>query len=112
MRAVSDGCRSPGRPRQAATRLPSADALPPKDGARRRESNPHRELGKLPRTAPYRLIYSSAGTRTDRGCPWLTAGDRCLGHAGGTAGEDAVARVRRRWLQLDCTVRRDQLTTA
>jgi hypothetical protein len=24
----------------------------------------------------------------DRGCPWTTAADRCLGHVGGTAGED------------------------
>ena len=28
----------------------------------------------------------------DRGCPWMTAADRCLGHVGGTAGEDDAPR--------------------
>ena len=54
----------------------------------RRESNPHRKLGKLPPTALDGLIYSSEGTYSDRGYPWMTAVDRCLGHVGGTAGED------------------------
>jgi hypothetical protein len=26
----------------------------------------------------------------NRGYPWMTAGDRCLGHLGGTAGEDGA----------------------
>src|SRR5215204_1057676 len=34
--------------------------------------------------------YSSAGTGTDRGCPWMTARNRWLGHVGGTAGEDGA----------------------
>jgi hypothetical protein len=50
------------------------------------------ELGKHPRTAPGRLTCSSEGVGTNRGCPWMTAADRCLGHVGGTAGEDDVAR--------------------
>ena len=48
----------------------------------------HRELGKLPRTAPNGPIYSSEGTYSDRGYPWMTAVDRCLGHVGGTADEE------------------------
>jgi hypothetical protein len=36
--------------------------------------------------------YSSEGMGMNRGCPWMTAADRCLGHDGGTAGEDDVAR--------------------
>jgi hypothetical protein len=31
------------------------------------------------------------GAGADRGCPWMTAGYRCLGHVGGTAGEDEPA---------------------
>src|SRR5829696_5075095 len=34
--------------------------------------------------------YSSAGTGTDRGCPWMTARNRWLGHVGGTAAEDGA----------------------
>ena len=40
----------------------------------RRESNPHRELGKLPLTAPDTLILPLGG-HTDR--PWLSVDDRC-----------------------------------
>jgi hypothetical protein len=29
-------------------------------------------------------------TRTDRCCPWMTVVDRCLGHVGGSAGEDEL----------------------
>jgi hypothetical protein len=47
-------------------------------------------LGKHFRTAPYRLIRQLGGTGTDRGYPWMTAVDRCLGHVGGTAGEDEL----------------------
>jgi hypothetical protein len=28
----------------------------------------------------------------NRGCPWVTAGNRYVGHVGGTAGEDDLAR--------------------
>ena len=69
----------------------SHHALPAEDGHLSCPAKHHlenRELGKLPPTARYGLIYSLEGTRTDRGCPWMTAADRCLGHAGGTAGED------------------------
>jgi hypothetical protein len=27
-----------------------------------------------------------------RGCPWMTVADRCVGHAGGTAGSTAMLR--------------------
>ena len=47
----------------------------------------HRELGKLPRTAPDRLILQLGGHDMNRGCPSMTTGDRCVGHVGGTAGE-------------------------
>jgi hypothetical protein len=50
----------------------------------------NRELGKLPRTALYGRAYSSAGMSIDRGCPWMTATNRCLGHVGGTAGENEL----------------------
>jgi hypothetical protein len=52
----------------------------------------NRELGKLPPTALDGLIYSSESMGIDRGCPWMTAVDRCLGHGGGTAGEDDAAQ--------------------
>jgi hypothetical protein len=41
---------------------------------------------------PSRWSYSSVGMGSVRGCPWMTAADRCLGHVGGTSGEDGVAR--------------------
>ena len=34
--------------------------------------------------------YSSEGTGTDRGCPWMTARNRWLGHVEGTGGEDKL----------------------
>jgi hypothetical protein len=34
---------------------------------------------------------------TNGGCPWMTAVDRCLGHVGGTAGEDEPAHPVQRW---------------
>jgi hypothetical protein len=37
--------------------------------------------------------FSSEGMGTDRGCPWMTAADRCLGHVGGTAGENDLAQA-------------------
>src|SRR5829696_1591984 len=37
---------------------------------------------------------------SDRDCPLVTAGDRCLWHAGGTTGEDDVARRGSHGLQL------------
>jgi hypothetical protein len=43
--------------------------------------------------------------RSDRDCPWDTAGDRCLWHAGGTAGEDDLAHRGASSLHLDCRVR-------
>jgi hypothetical protein len=42
-------------------------------GSGRRESNPHRELGKLPRAAPYRLILLLGGHTHG---PWLSVADR------------------------------------
>jgi hypothetical protein len=45
-------------------------------------------LGQL----PMGWSYSSEGMGMNRGCPWMTAADRCVGHVGGTAGEDDVAR--------------------
>jgi hypothetical protein len=53
----------------------------------RRESNPHRELGKLPRTAPYGAILKLGGNRHR---PLLSVNDRCrpmLKARPGTAGE-------------------------
>ena len=44
--------------------------------------------------------YSSTGMGMNRGCPWMTAVDRCLGHAGGTPGETNLAQAWRRWHQL------------
>jgi hypothetical protein len=44
---------------------------------------------------------------SDRDCPPDTAGDRCLWHAGGTAGENDSARTWPLRLQLDCLVRPD-----
>jgi hypothetical protein len=38
-------------------------------------------------------------SRSDRECPLVTAGDRCLWHAGGTAGENDAARSWRRRLR-------------
>jgi hypothetical protein len=35
-----------------------------------------------------RRPYSSEGLGSGRGCPWVTAPDRCFGHVQGTAGED------------------------
>src|SRR5215211_5829594 len=58
----------------------------------RRESNPHRELGKLPRPAPDGVIVQLGGHGHE---PWLSVDDRCrpmLRHGGGTASEDGVAR--------------------
>jgi hypothetical protein len=49
---------------------------------------------------------------SDRDCPPDTAGDRCLWHAGGTAGENDSARTWPLRLQLDCLVRPDSVTTA
>ena len=74
------------------------DASRPRHG-RQQE---HRELGKLPRTLPIERSYSSERIRTDRGCPWLTAADRCVGHIRGTAAGLAAAipvaaRVAERW---------------
>jgi hypothetical protein len=43
-------------------------------GSGRRESNPHRELGKLPRTAPYGPMLQ-LGRHGHR--PWLFVNDRC-----------------------------------
>jgi hypothetical protein len=42
---------------------------------------------------------------SDRDCPLDTAGDRCLWHVGGTAGENDDALTWRRRLQLDFSVR-------
>jgi hypothetical protein len=42
---------------------------------------------------------------SDRECPLDTAGDRCLWHAGGMAGENVDVRTWRRRLQVDCWVR-------
>jgi DDE superfamily endonuclease len=42
---------------------------------------------------------------SDRDCPLATARDRCLWHAGGTAGASYDAPTWRRRLQLDCRVR-------
>ena len=77
VRASGGEMRGLGKP-QAASAGPAVSDLP--------------ELGKHPRTAPGRLTCSSEGVGTNRGCPWMTAADRCLGHVGGTAGEDDVAR--------------------
>jgi hypothetical protein len=52
----------------------------------------HRELGKHLRTARYGLILQVGGHGRDRGCPWMTAVDRCVGHVGGTAGENESVR--------------------
>jgi hypothetical protein len=60
----------------------------------------HRELGKLPRTAPDGLMLQLGGTRTDRGCPWMTAVDRCLGHVRARPVRLNMARAWRRWHHL------------
>ena len=52
----------------------------------------HREPGKHPRTAPDGLILLLGEHGHE---PWLTvvtAADRRVGHIGGTAGEDDIAR--------------------
>jgi hypothetical protein len=41
------------------------------------------------------LALSPRSSSSDRECPLDTAGDRCLWHAGGTAGKDDDARARR-----------------
>src|SRR4029450_7883382 len=64
------------------------------------ESTPHRGLRKLPPTTLDGLIYSSEGTYSDRGYPWMTAVDRCLGHVGGTGRMTQVGAWRLRH-QLD-----------
>jgi hypothetical protein len=45
-------------------------------------------LGSTPGPLRTGRSYRSVAMGIDRGCPWMTAGDRCLGHVGGTAGED------------------------
>jgi hypothetical protein len=49
---------------------------------------------------------------SDRDCPLDTAGDRCLWHVGGTAGENDEARAWRRRLQLGRRVRTVPVTSA
>jgi hypothetical protein len=48
---------------------------------------------------------SATVVSSDRGCPLDTAGDRCLWHAGGTAGENDEGRTWPRRPRLDCWVR-------
>ena len=42
-------------------------------------------LGSTIRVPSTCRSYSSVGIAPNRGCPWLTAADRCLGHVGGTS---------------------------
>jgi hypothetical protein len=56
-----------------------------------------------PRSGSWRPAQRSSSS--DRECPLDTAGDRCLWHVGGTAGENDGARTWPLRLQLDCSVR-------
>ena len=56
-----------------------------------------------PRSGPARPAHGSS--RSNRGCPLDTAGDRCLWHAGGTAGENDDAPTWRRRLPAGRRVR-------
>jgi hypothetical protein len=58
----------------------------------RTRATDHRELGKHPPTSLMGRCSRSAGVGNDRCWPWVTAPNRCLGHVGGTAGEDDGAR--------------------
>jgi hypothetical protein len=51
-------------------------------------STPRPRAWEAPSDALDGRSYSSEGMDTDRCCPWMTAVDRCVGHVGGTAGED------------------------
>jgi hypothetical protein len=62
----------------------------------------HRELGKHHATGHRRALTEVRG---DYGQPLLTVGDRCLGHGGGTAGEnDAALGSARRLLSFSVEV--------
>jgi hypothetical protein len=54
---------------------------------------------------------SLEGTRTDRGCPCVTAVGRCLGHVGGTAGEDGAAGSLAVMAPVDRRVGTSRMTT-
>jgi hypothetical protein len=58
----------------------------------------YRELGKHPRTAPFRLMLQLGGRGHE---PWLSVDDRCercVGHVGGTApARTRLARAWQRW---------------
>ena len=96
----ADGLRGPsGRERRWAFRSvrdqrPHLPAAPGKvDPCARRTASLGSSLGPLGTGRS----YSSERMGINRGCPWMTAADRCVGHVGGTAGEDGGARSLVRW---------------
>jgi hypothetical protein len=97
---------SPNRSPRAADRQQSTlpDLVrPPRVRTTPRRSPVPSPHGALPRRTtaslgstlgPLRMgwSYSSVGMGSVRGCPWMTAADRCVGRVGGRSGEDDVAR--------------------